>query len=1484
MRLGKSQREKEVRRVASVAAYNADGLLLFGKRSDSGKWTLPGGHLEPGEEPMDGARRELEEEAGLKGQDFEFLGRGLGGPKGDIIVYSYRCVVEGDPDGAEDPDEECEEWRWCEPDDIPEAVSANLHSPKNVTLRLLGLQDGEVEEPMAKADPNFVERNPYRGNALRIPKYGTKSRKKWDADYLQAIAHLFAGGDVSRLRPVQVPTDTVTGVNMPANKSRLALYKRMLAAKDRLPPVVVKKMGSGYHLLDGNHRQAAAQHAKLSLLNAVEVVDPPLRKGLPALGLAAALSMGGATRQPPQQKPVAAFEVAQELGTPTWHPEGLHPDLYPIAHLESSWGQNVAHASNKKGEFHTAFGALGFKPVTAHEEYQKSKYMQNKYPDLNAPEKFLQTFKQDSKFYNLLASAHFTRLKHRHGGAQQAAFAWRWGTGATANATPEQIQNDAYVQKYTHMNLDQKTGQPLMKDPLVKADLEKVSLTPERVANRMTPHQVHGTEAFDRVESYSLGNGLWHHVYYEEANPGATWSKVHHSLSSNENPLVPGHATAAAGVVPSNYTDWYGAGFNNNPWNDSKPAIVHGETASRGPKGSGTLLYRNMLKIHGRMISDSGVSAGANGVWAKIHADPEFAGGTGHNEGDRHWAEYKGARPVPTKVIEGDGRPLQAQVEAPANPYRPEVRKFPDKGGYGYVEARVHHGDRQVSVQGLYLDHQKKTLHTAAPYYSYQGLLGTHADFDHRDKGAVGVGLKAAERETGYRYAGDTPQEMAESIVGKPGLAKTEQHDPLDAMLAHDDPRERIMALRSKHVTPYHLRRALRDEDPDVRAAAAKHPMMTSSLVEEALRDGDLHTKQAALSRPDLQEHHLEIALWDPDLQTQAALHPALTEEQRQKLVGAQDTPEGLRTHLLAKSAGYLLYPNLDQARPASEPMIRTPEGHKRFGEAVAPKHGKYGFVNENSYRNKPLPPEKRFLRASVAMRPTSSMGNFHHETQHSVFSALRQKYGREPVHRIVAHTLLALDPDDHRHLRNITDWAVQNRYDPTREPEERLAYLQNYLQDGLWRKSAHKHMRIHMDRNAEKISHDWAKRIWQKLRIRAESLKPSDVGVTIRKDEETIESWLIKQSDDVSYNVYEDMLGLTPKTDAYLEAAKFLAHTEPDVQAFRSALLRDEPLQDAALISVGLPVDDENRRALAAVLKLQSSDLSKADATHEVQAMMPDGAEVAEGVRRGFGASTEQQLHLGGKHSAGTLLVKDPETGQMYLLKPGTNKQSPALGARQDPTNQSRREAAFWHVAEAWGLNQRLPRADLLLIDGKEVAALHMLPFEWKNLEKLKFKDPSLPQKALEKYRQMGELHKWAVLDFVLGNPDRHGQNLMVGPQADGYPVALIDHGSAFAGDAFDPANDKNSFIPYYLRVWRAESWAKLTPAERLRAMPTVSGDTERQLREWFHGLHVEDLEALLHRYGIDPGPEVQRFARVKALLAEDNFSEAINQLWLAT
>jgi 8-oxo-dGTP diphosphatase len=62
------------RKVAGVILVNDEGLVLLQLRDGSApvapnKWSLVGGHLEPGEDPEVGARRELEEETALTAGD-----------------------------------------------------------------------------------------------------------------------------------------------------------------------------------------------------------------------------------------------------------------------------------------------------------------------------------------------------------------------------------------------------------------------------------------------------------------------------------------------------------------------------------------------------------------------------------------------------------------------------------------------------------------------------------------------------------------------------------------------------------------------------------------------------------------------------------------------------------------------------------------------------------------------------------------------------------------------------------------------------------------------------------------------------------------------------------------------------------------------------------------------------------------------------------------------------------------------------------------------------------------------------------------------------------------------------------------------------------------------------------------------------------------------------------------------------------------------
>jgi ADP-ribose pyrophosphatase YjhB (NUDIX family) len=89
----------EVRRHLRVSAYavcvHGDAMLLtriapgYTAESD-GKWTLPGGGLEHGEDPRDCVLRELDEETGLGGEVAELLGV-------DSLSARFASAQDGQP-------------------------------------------------------------------------------------------------------------------------------------------------------------------------------------------------------------------------------------------------------------------------------------------------------------------------------------------------------------------------------------------------------------------------------------------------------------------------------------------------------------------------------------------------------------------------------------------------------------------------------------------------------------------------------------------------------------------------------------------------------------------------------------------------------------------------------------------------------------------------------------------------------------------------------------------------------------------------------------------------------------------------------------------------------------------------------------------------------------------------------------------------------------------------------------------------------------------------------------------------------------------------------------------------------------------------------------------------------------------------------------------------------------------------------------------
>lgn len=373
--------------------------------------------------------------------------------------------------------------------------------------------------------------------------------------------------------------------------------------------------------------------------------------------------------------------------------------------------------------------------------------------------------------------------------------------------------------------------------------------------------------------------------------------------------------------------------------------------------------------------------------------------------------------------------------------------------------------------------------------------------------------------------------------------------------------------------------------------------------------------------------------------------------------------------------------------------------------------------------------------------------------------------------------------------------------------------------------------------------------------------------------------------------DVVSDMIGASNPFHRLIEAAKLVANRDSiPLERARYAFVRfeDDP-EAAALYAVGLQDNQANRSALHAAA--ESSPMHKAESVEDDGAVKPphtilptdeDSKKMVDEIINAYREHGVHKIELGGKHSKGTLIARDPRTMHVWLLKPGSGSVSPAAGVADETASQSSREAAFSHVARAWGLGEYVIRAEMLNVDNSQWAALYMLPFDYQNADKWKKADPSFLFRAMEHYRLMGVLHKLAVLDFVLGNPDRHAQNVMISRRGE---MSLIDHGSAFAGSNFAPGTDKKSFVPFYLR-YNAKNFSTLPDnKERLRMMPRVPKMVQSQIANWIADIDQEQMVEILTRFGIKPTPEILRLGQIKKLLDSDtDLDFAINMLWVTT
>ena len=147
----------------AVAAViiNEAGEVLLQLRSDSGTWGLPGGAMDPGEEPAEALVREIREETALEivperivgvYSGPEFHARYSNGDEAMIVSITFACrPVGGQPRVSDD---ESLEVRYFAPDALPPMerrhrlrIEEALREDPRTHFRLGALHEGTDDHP-----------------------------------------------------------------------------------------------------------------------------------------------------------------------------------------------------------------------------------------------------------------------------------------------------------------------------------------------------------------------------------------------------------------------------------------------------------------------------------------------------------------------------------------------------------------------------------------------------------------------------------------------------------------------------------------------------------------------------------------------------------------------------------------------------------------------------------------------------------------------------------------------------------------------------------------------------------------------------------------------------------------------------------------------------------------------------------------------------------------------------------------------------------------------------------------------------------------------------------------------------------------------------------------------------------------------------------------------------------------------------------------